>query len=116
MVLVLHIIASEFLIPWDPTPESRKPWNGKWSGPLAGGPFTCSTHLRHFMRTNAKRTMKHPTKFSQAAPEDNLPILQSTLCSAELNHALIVGRKVHKAGSRVVVAEQQQLLKWLQLS
>lgn len=43
VVLSLHIIASELTTPWLPMPDCRKPWNGKWSGPLAGGPLTCTT-------------------------------------------------------------------------
>jgi hypothetical protein len=42
VVLVLHIILSELTMPWLPMPDSRKPWNGKWSGPLAGGPLICT--------------------------------------------------------------------------
>lgn len=45
VVLVLHIIAREFRMPCEPIPDSLKPWNGKWSGPRAGGPFTCMHHF-----------------------------------------------------------------------
>ncbi len=36
----LTIISSEFLMPCEPMPLSRKPWKGKWSGPRAGALFT----------------------------------------------------------------------------
>lgn len=39
--LVFTIMAREFWMPWEPMPESRKPWKGKWSGPRAGAPLIC---------------------------------------------------------------------------
>lgn len=38
---VLHMNSSDLPTPWEPMPESRKPWKGKWSGPRAGAELTC---------------------------------------------------------------------------
>mmetsp|Transcript_9233 Transcript_9233/g.30481 ORF Transcript_9233/g.30481 Transcript_9233/m.30481 type:complete len:225 (+) Transcript_9233:1099-1773(+) len=42
VVFTLVIIEMELVMPCEPIPESLTPWNGKWSGPRAGAPFTCT--------------------------------------------------------------------------
>mmetsp|Transcript_9453 Transcript_9453/g.40142 ORF Transcript_9453/g.40142 Transcript_9453/m.40142 type:complete len:248 (+) Transcript_9453:211-954(+) len=36
------MVSMLLMMPCDPIPESRTPWNGKWSGPRAGGPLICT--------------------------------------------------------------------------
>ena len=38
--LILVMSSIELGMPWEPMPESRKPWKGKWSGPRAGAALT----------------------------------------------------------------------------
>mmetsp|Transcript_23266 Transcript_23266/g.65328 ORF Transcript_23266/g.65328 Transcript_23266/m.65328 type:complete len:256 (+) Transcript_23266:88-855(+) len=42
VVFVLTIMRILLLMPWEPMPESRNPWKGKWSGPRAGALLICT--------------------------------------------------------------------------